>query len=111
MEILAHLLGAQWSVRLGAIILPLGISFYIFLSISYTIDVYRGLYKPTNDLKLYLTYVMFWPHMVAGPILRAHELIPQLRSTSPFDLDGFAAGVKRILFGLFLNVRPDDHLA
>jgi|SRR4051812_26367042 alginate O-acetyltransferase complex protein AlgI len=110
-EVLAHLLGAQWSVRLGTIILPLGISFYTFLSISYTDDVYRGLYKPTNDLKLYLTYVTFWPHMVAGPILRAHELIPQLRSSPQFDLDGIAAGVKRILFGLFLKVGPADHLA
>lgn len=62
----------------GNIILPLGISFYTFLSISYTLDVYRGLFVPVRNFPLYLTYVMFWPHMIAGPILRAGELIPQL---------------------------------
>ncbi|MGB8398415.1 MBOAT family O-acyltransferase [Bradyrhizobium sp.] len=111
LEAIARLLGAEWSIRLGTIILPLGISFYTFLSISYTIDVYRGLCAPVRNFAVYLTYVMFWPHMVAGPILRANELIPQLVSTSRFDLDRVAGGVKRILFGLFLKVGPADHLA
>jgi alginate O-acetyltransferase complex protein AlgI len=110
-EALAHVFGADWSIRLGTIILPLGISFYTFLSISYTIDVYRELCKPINNFAVYLTYVMFWPHMVAGPILRANELIPQLVFAPRFDLDSVAAGVKRILFGLFLKVGPADHLA
>jgi alginate O-acetyltransferase complex protein AlgI len=110
-EVLAHILGAEWSIKLGTIILPLGISFYTFLSISYTIDVYRGLCSPVRNFAVYLTYVMFWPHMVAGPILRANELIPQLVSNSRFDLDRVAGGMKRILFGLFLKVGPADHLA
>ncbi|MFO1109705.1 MAG: MBOAT family O-acyltransferase [Bradyrhizobium sp.] len=111
LEVLARLFSADWSIRLGTIILPLGISFYTFLSISYTIDVYRGLCKPITNFAVYLTYVMFWPHMVAGPILRANELIPQLIAAQRFDLDRLAGGVKRILFGLFLKVGPADHLA
>jgi alginate O-acetyltransferase complex protein AlgI len=110
-EVLTRILGADWSIRLGTIILPLGISFYTFLSISYTIDVYRGLCAPVKNFAVYLTYVVFWPHMVAGPILRANELIPQLLQTSRFDLDRVAGGVKLVLFGLFLKVGPADHLA
>lgn len=72
------LLGYSWVPPLGKIVLPLGISFYTFLSISYTLDVYRGLFAPVRNFGTYLTYVMFWPHMIAGPILRAHELIPQI---------------------------------
>ena len=70
--------GQDWRFDIGDIILPLGISFYTFLSISYTVDVYRGLLTPPRSFPLYLTYVLFWPHMIAGPILRANELIPQL---------------------------------
>ena len=110
-EALAHMLALDWSIGLGTIILPLGISFYTFLSISYTIDVYRGICKPINNFAVYLTYVMFWPHMVAGPILRANELIPQLLAAPRFAPDRVAGGVKRILFGLFLKVGPADHLA
>jgi D-alanyl-lipoteichoic acid acyltransferase DltB (MBOAT superfamily) len=105
------LFGQDWSFSLGKIVLPLGISFYTFLSISYTLDVYRRLFIPIRDFPLYLTYVMFWPHMIAGPILRAHELIPQLVRSSDFDAEQTAQGVKRILMGLFLKVALADQLA
>ncbi len=108
---LGGLLGRDWTFDPGTIILPLGISFYTFLSISYTIDVYRGLTQPTRSFATYLTYVMFWPHMIAGPILRAHELIPQLIQASSFDRDRCADGVRMILFGLFLKVALADQLA
>jgi D-alanyl-lipoteichoic acid acyltransferase DltB (MBOAT superfamily) len=96
----------------GKIILPLGISFYTFLSISYTIDVYRRLFVPIRDFPLYLTYVLFWPHMIAGPILRACELIPQI-SYNIFrpNADNLVKGVKKILSGLFLKVVLADELA
>lgn len=58
------------------IILPLGISFYTFQTISYTIDVYRGITKPTRSFLLFLTYVTFWPQLIAGPVLRASEVMP-----------------------------------
>jgi D-alanyl-lipoteichoic acid acyltransferase DltB (MBOAT superfamily) len=95
----------------GTIILPLGISFYTFLSISYTIDVYRRDFVPIRSFAHYLTYVMFWPHMIAGPILRAHELIPQLRDPPRPSHQETAAGLRAIVFGLFLKVGLADHLA
>lgn len=106
-----HWLGQDWFIDVGKIILPLGISFYTFLSISYTIDVYRGLFKPIDNFGIYLTYVMFWPHMIAGPILRAHELIPQLVHAHRFNLINIVAGVRLILFGLFLKVVLADQIA
>ena len=104
-------LGENWTLHPGTIILPLGISFYTFLSISYTLDVYRRPFKPVRNFALYLSYVMFWPHMIAGPILRAHELIPQLVRYEAFDINRMAVGVRRILFGLFLKVALADQLA
>jgi D-alanyl-lipoteichoic acid acyltransferase DltB (MBOAT superfamily) len=96
---------------MGHIILPLGISFYTFLSISYTIDVYRREFVPIRSFTHYLTYVMFWPHMIAGPILRASELIPQLQAPSRPDSIAVAGALQTILFGLFLKVGLADHLA
>lgn len=105
------LLGQNWAIPGGKIILPLGISFYTFLSISYTLDVYRRLFAPVRDFRAYLTYVMFWPHMIAGPILRAHELLPQLTGNNIFNGERFAEGLKKILFGLFLKVALADQIA
>jgi alginate O-acetyltransferase complex protein AlgI len=109
--VLGALIGQNWAIKIGNIVLPLGISFYTFLSISYTLDVYRRLFVPVRNFWVYLTYVMFWPHMIAGPILRAHELIPQITQSSPFDSDRFAGGVRKILFGLFLKVALADQIS
>lgn len=115
--VLGNLAGAgdilhqDWRFDPGTIILPLGISFYTFLSISYTVDVYRGFFTPIRNFATYLNYVMFWPHMIAGPILRAHNLIPQLVRTARFSGDDLARGVRTILFGLFLKVALADQIA
>ncbi|MFQ5418588.1 MAG: MBOAT family O-acyltransferase, partial [Myxococcota bacterium] len=93
------------------IILPLGISFYTFQTISYTIDVYRRLIRPEREFVLYACYVTFFPQLVAGPILRAREVIGQLNARPAFDLSDLAIGVRRILFGLFLKVVLADNLA
>jgi len=106
-----RLFGQDWKADVGNIILPLGISFYTFLSISYTVDVYRRLYDPIRNFGVYLTYVMYWPHMIAGPILRAHELIPQITRPHHFHLEHLAVGVRWILFGLFLKVVLADQIA
>ena len=108
---LGNALGQDWAYSPGTIILPLGISFYTFLSISYTLDVYRRLFDPIRNFGVYLTYVMFWPHMIAGPILRAHELIPQIVTARRFKLDNVTDGTKKILMGLFLKVALADQLA
>ena len=103
--------GYDWRIDPGTIILPLGISFYTFLSISYTVDVYRGFFTPIRNFTTYLNYVMFWPHMIAGPILRAGDLIPQLTRVARFDSDDLASGLRAILFGLFLKVGLADQIA
>ncbi len=110
-SILGKALGQDWGFSPGNIILPLGISFYTFLSISYTLDVYRRLFDPIRNFWIYLTYVMFWPHMIAGPILRAHELIPQIVRMPHVKLDNVTNGIKKILIGLFLKVALADQLA
>ncbi len=103
--------GQDWRLDPGIIVLPLGISFYTFLSISYTIDVYRRLFEPVRHFPAYLAYVLFWPHMIAGPILRAHELLPQLLRARKLRVGDIAEGIRMILFGLFLKVVLADNIA
>ena len=93
------------------IILPLGISFYTFQTISYTVDVYRKIIKPERNFILYASYVTFFPQLVAGPILRAVEVIPQLSERVKFNVDIFSSGIRRILYGLFLKVVIADNIA
>jgi alginate O-acetyltransferase complex protein AlgI len=108
--LLSNLVGAKWHLDPGSIVLPLGISFYTFLSISYTVDVYRRTFEPVRSFTTYLCYVMFWPHMIAGPILRAQELLPQLGKVG-FDLENVVSGIRYILAGLFLKVVLADNIS
>ncbi|MGB0682367.1 MAG: MBOAT family O-acyltransferase [Magnetovibrionaceae bacterium] len=91
--------------------LLLGISFYTFQSISYTIDVYRGLIKAERRFIPFANYVIFFPQLVAGPILRYREVAPQLKDRPPFQPDELAEGIKRVLIGLFLKVCCADVIA
>ena len=93
------------------IILPLGISFYTFQTISYVVDVYRGSIKPEQKFVLFGTYVTFFPQLVAGPILRAKEVIPQLSAKPAFELESIRFGVRRIIIGLFMKVVLADNIA
>jgi alginate O-acetyltransferase complex protein AlgI len=93
------------------IILPIGISFYTFQTISYTVDVYRGTIKPEKDFILYGCYVTFFPQLVAGPVLRAREVIPQFKNRIPFSSLDIFAGLRRIIYGLFLKVVLADNIA
>jgi len=93
------------------IILPLGISFYTFQTISYTVDVYRGFIKPEKDFILYANYVTFFPQLIAGPVLRAAEVIGQFKYRPKFSSDCFIVGVKRIVYGIFLKVVLADNIA
>ena len=93
------------------IILPLGISFYIFQTMSYTIDVYRREKEAENDLLVYMCFVTFFPQLVAGPILRASEIIPQLKTKLPLLSKDIAGGIERILGGLFMKVVLADSIA
>jgi D-alanyl-lipoteichoic acid acyltransferase DltB (MBOAT superfamily) len=108
---LAHLLGIEISAPALEIILPLGISFYTFQTMSYTIDVYRGFIVPETDFVLYNCYVTYFPQLVAGPILRANEVIPWLRERAPFRSSDLSHGIRRVAYGLFLKVVLADNLA
>ncbi len=93
------------------IILPIGISFYTFQSISYTIDVYRGYTEARRDFVLFATYVTLFPQLVAGPILRSNEVMWQLETPRQFQATDLSAGLWLILSGLFLKVVVADNIA
>jgi len=105
------ILGFQIDKPVLDIILPLGISFYTFQTISYTVDVYRGFIKPEKNFVLYASYVTFFPQLIAGPILRAKEVIHQLLSRPSFNLVDFGHGLRWVLYGLFLKVVLADNIA
>ena len=106
------LFGTSWTVPVPALILPLGISFYVFQAISYTVDVYKGLLRPTRSLLDLATFIMFFPHLVSGPIVRAAELLPQLeRLDRPAPLDEVVAGAKGFVEGFARKVLVADTLA
>jgi alginate O-acetyltransferase complex protein AlgI len=108
---LFHLTGLNFDIPLYKVILPFAISFYTFETISYTIDVYRGLIKPEKKFIHYALFVTFFPKLVAGPIQRASELIEQLKDKPAFELEFITSGIQRILMGLFLKVVLADNIS
>ena len=107
----ANLLGISLDPLLLNIILPLGISFYTFQTISYTVDVYRGQISPEKNFILYACYVTFFPQLIAGPILRASEVIYQFSKRPPFKWKHITIGLRRIVYGMFLKVVIADNIA
>ncbi|RED48374.1 MBOAT family O-acyltransferase [Seonamhaeicola aphaedonensis] len=93
------------------IILPVGISFYTFQTLSYTIDVYRGKVNPTKDFFAFSAFVCFFPQLVAGPIERATNFLPQFLKKRQFDYDLGIDGLRQILWGLFKKVVIADNCA
>lgn len=83
------------------VILPVGISFYTFQTLSYTIDVYRGKFEPTKDIVAFFAFISFFPQLVAGPIERATNLLPQFQNKRKFNYDTAMDGTRQILWGLF----------
>ncbi len=93
------------------IFLPVGISFFTFQSLSYTIDVYRGNLKPLPSILDYAFYVSFFPQLVAGPIVRASDFAPQIRKPIVITNDMFARGVYFIMIGLFKKAVISDYIS
>lgn len=93
------------------LILPVGISFYTFQTLSYTIDVYRKQMKATRDVLSFFTYVSFFPQLVAGPIERATNLLPQFIRQRSFDVELAKSGLRLILWGLVKKVVVADTCA
>ena len=93
------------------LILPVGISFYTFQSLSYAIDVYRGTLTPTRRIVDFFAYIAFFPQLVAGPIERATNLLPQISSPRTFRYDEAVEGLRRILWGFFKKMVVADNCA
>ena len=93
------------------VILPVGISFYTFQALSYSIDVYRGKIAPTKDIVAFFAFISFFPQLVAGPIERASNLLPQFLKKREFDYDSAVDGLRQILWGLFKKIVVADNCA
>jgi D-alanyl-lipoteichoic acid acyltransferase DltB (MBOAT superfamily) len=104
-------LGVDLEVSTLSIILPVGISFYTFQTLSYTIDVYRKELQPTHSLLNFAAYVAFFPQLVAGPIERATRLLPQFSQARTFSYKVAKSGVYLIIWGLFKKVVIADNCA
>lgn len=100
-----------WNLRNLSIILPVGISFYTFQTLSYTIDVYRRDLKPCRDFADFALFVAFFPQLVAGPIVRARDFLPQLETPRTLDLNRLYKGFTLFTIGLFKKLLIADNLS
>lgn len=105
------LLGASFEPTRLNIILPVGISFYTFQTLSYSIDVYRKKLEPTRNVVAFFAFVSFFPQLVAGPIERATNLLPQFYKKRIFVYDKAVDGMRQILWGLFKKIVIADNCA
>lgn len=105
---LATLLGVASDKVLLHLVLPVGISFYTFQALSYSIDVYRHKIEPTRDVVAYFAYVSFFPQLVAGPIERATNLLPQFLKERHFDYSLAVDGMRQMLWGFFMKMAVAD---
>jgi alginate O-acetyltransferase complex protein AlgI len=108
---LAKLLHWNYSPLLLKIVLPIGLSFHTFQSLSYVIEVYRGTVKAERHFGIYALYVMFFPQLVAGPIERPQNLIHQFYEHHHFEYERITAGLKLVIWGLFKKAVIADRLA
>ncbi|HMV43046.1 MAG TPA: MBOAT family O-acyltransferase [Leptospiraceae bacterium] len=92
-------------------ILPLGISFYTFQAIAYAVDVYRGILKPERSFSEFSLFLLFFPQLVAGPIMRADVLIPQFKGRKIFSLENFSIGMGQIALGIFKKTMIADPIS
>jgi alginate O-acetyltransferase complex protein AlgI len=113
-NVFAHLLtglGLADPLPYLSVLLPIGLSFHTFQAMSYTLEVYRGKQKAERHFGIFALYVMFYPQLVAGPIERPQNLLPQFREHLVFDYDRVVDGLKLMAWGLFKKVVIADRLA
>ena len=103
--------GVSWNAPVLDIVLPVGISFYLFQAMGYVIDVWRGRTEAQRSFLLHALFLSFFPQVVSGPIGRAEELTPQFREPHPFNWDRFRQGLLRFLWGAFKKMVLADRLA
>lgn len=104
-------MGLQGDAFMLHLVLPVGISFYTFQALSYTIDIYKGKIEPTRDIVAFFAYIAFFPQLVAGPIERATNLLPQFLRRREFDYNTAVDGARQILWGLFKKMVVADNCA
>ncbi len=104
-------MGQPVHLRAAQLVLPVGISFYTFQTLSYTIDVYREKIEPTRNFISFAAFVSFFPQLVAGPIERASHLLPQFSTPRKFDYHNAMNGLRQILWGLFKKIVIADNCA
>ena len=107
----ARLFGIESDFLLLHLILPVGISFYTFQALSYSIDVYRKQIEPCHDIVAFTAFLSFFPQLVAGPIERATNLLPQFQRKRSFDYATAVDGMRQILWGLFKKIVVADNCA
>lgn len=107
---LTQLIGWRVSAPLLKVVLPVGVSFFTFKTLSYTIDIFRWQLKATPNVVAYMAYVAFFPQLLAGPIDRAANLLPQLLAKRAFNYEGAVDGCRQILWGLFKKKIVADNL-
>ena len=108
---LLHLFGSSASFTPLNIILPVGISFYTFQGLSYVLDIYYRKFEPTKDVVAFFAFLSFFPQLIAGPIERARDLLPQFSTPKEFDYDSARKGLFLIAIGLFKKIVIADRLA
>lgn len=108
---LAHAIGWNYGLHSLSLILPIGLSFHTFQSMSYTIEVYRGRQQPEKHLGIFALYVLFFPQLVAGPIERPQHLLHQFHERHVFDYERVRQGILLMLWGFFQKMAIADRLA
>ena len=103
--------GVKWDVPNLDLLLPVGISFYTFQAVGYTIDVYRGTIKAEKNFIVYALFVSFFPQLVAGPIERAKNLLPQFHKEHELTFKNVSEGFKLMLWGFFMKLCIADRLS
>lgn len=104
-------LGLSMDLTIASIVLPVGISFYTFQTMSYTIDIYRGELKPTRDFLNFALFVSFFPQLVAGPIERAKALLPQIETPRVVKYSQVRQGLRFILYGYIMKLVVAENMA
>lgn len=110
-EAVLQMAGLRMSIPEFGLLLPVGISFYTFQALGYSIDVYRGTVKVEKNFFTYALFVSFFPQLVAGPIERAKNLLPQFHYSHKFDSDGFIEGFKQVVWGYFMKLCIAENVA
>lgn len=110
-NLIARYFHMNYSVTVLNIILPIGLSFHTFQSLSYVVEVYRGKQKAETHFGIYSLYVMFYPQLVAGPIERPQNVLHQFYERHEFNYDDMVTGLKKIVWGMFKKVVIADRLA